>query len=71
MAEAKKGKGEAKVAEPSKRLLFKVDGTKVQRLRRACPKCGPGVFLAEHQDRASCGRCGYTEFKKKEAAAAS
>lgn len=38
---------------------------KVERKKRHCPKCGPGVFLAEHTDRSSCGRCGYTEFKKK------
>ena len=30
-----------------------------------CPKCGPGVYLAQHQGRTSCGRCGYTEFAKK------
>ena len=24
------------------------------------PTCGPGVFLAVHADRVSCGRCGYT-----------
>ena len=29
-----------------------------------CPKCGDGVFLAEHSDRKSCGKCGYTEFNK-------
>ena len=34
--------------------------------RKHCPRCGPGVFLAEHKDRVSCGRCGYTEFRKKE-----
>jgi small subunit ribosomal protein S27Ae len=34
--------------------------------RRHCPRCGPGVLLAEHKDRVSCGRCGYTEFRKKE-----
>jgi len=28
-----------------------------------CPKCGVGVFLAEHKDRRTCGKCGYTEFK--------
>ncbi|NYZ77568.1 30S ribosomal protein S27ae [Candidatus Micrarchaeota archaeon] len=28
-----------------------------------CPKCGPGVWLAEHKDRKSCGRCGYFEKK--------
>jgi len=39
-------------------------GTTLKRLRRSCPKCGPGVFMAEHADRVSCGKCGYTEFKK-------
>ena len=48
-----------------KRELYKVDGDKITRLRRTCPKCGDGVFLAEHQDRLSCGSCGYTEFKGK------
>ncbi|HUC39049.1 MAG TPA: 30S ribosomal protein S27ae [Candidatus Acidoferrum sp.] len=28
---------------------------------RQCPKCGSR--LAEHADRMSCGKCGYTEFK--------
>jgi len=46
-----------------KREIFKVDGDKITRLRRSCPKCGDGVFLAEHKDRLSCGSCGYTEFK--------
>jgi len=31
---------------------------------RSCPKCGPGVRLAEHRDRLSCGRCGYMEKKE-------
>ena len=38
---------------------------KTQRKRKACPRCGAGVFLAEHEDRYSCGKCGYTEFRKK------
>ena len=46
-----------------KREFFKIDGNKVNRVRKHCPKCGPGVFLAEHKNRSSCGRCGYTEFK--------
>nr|AIF10184.1 Ribosomal protein S27AE [uncultured marine group II/III euryarchaeote KM3_44_G05] len=29
------------------------------RKNETCPKCGPGVFLANHPDRKSCGRCGY------------
>ena len=36
------------------------------RKKKTCPKCGDGVFLAEHSNRLSCGKCGYTEFKKKE-----
>jgi len=32
--------------------------------RQACPKCGEGTYLAEHKDRAHCGRCGYTRWKK-------
>ena len=28
-----------------------------------CPKCGPGVRLADHKNRRSCGRCGYFEKK--------
>lgn len=48
-----------------KRQLYKVEGGKLSRTRKSCPKCGPGVFLAEHKDRTACGRCGYTEFKAK------
>jgi ubiquitin-small subunit ribosomal protein S27Ae len=29
-----------------------------------CPKCGVGFTMAEHSNRVSCGKCGYTEFKK-------
>ena len=43
--------------------MFKVEGDKIVRLRKNCPKCGVGVFLAEHKNRLSCGACGYTEFK--------
>lgn len=43
--------------------FFRVEGNKINRVRRHCPKCGPGIFLAEHKDRFSCGKCGYTEFK--------
>jgi len=43
--------------------FFKVEGDNINRFRKHCPKCGPGIFLAEHKDRFSCGNCGYTEFK--------
>ena len=43
--------------------IYKVEGDKISRQRRICPKCGDGVYLADHKDRQSCGKCGYTEFK--------
>jgi ubiquitin-small subunit ribosomal protein S27Ae len=44
--------------------LYKVEGGKLVRQRKACPKCGPGKFMARHEDRQSCGHCGFTEFQK-------
>ena len=43
--------------------LYEVKGEALSRTHKSCPKCGPGVFLAEHSDRRSCGRCGYSESK--------
>ena len=47
------------------KTLYSVEGGSLKRKKKFCPKCGPGVFLAVHKDRASCGKCGYTEFVKK------
>lgn len=45
---------------------YKVDKTgKVSTVKKQCPRCEKGTFMAEHFDRFSCGRCGYTEFKRK------
>jgi len=59
----------AKAAKAKKAVgrgtFYKVEGQKVVCERRCCPRCGPGVILAEHKDRAACGKCGYTEFKKQ------
>ncbi len=56
----------AKTVRKSKKDAYGVgkDG-KLERKKKHCPKCGPGVFLANHEDRVACGRCGYTEFGKK------
>ena len=50
----------------AKKDAYKVNGNKAERIKPTCPKCGPGIFMATHKDRVSCGKCGYTEFKKKE-----
>ena len=42
--------------------LYKVEGDKLVRNGKFCPKCGPGVFMATHKDgRLACGKCGYME----------
>lgn len=58
-------KGAAEKVAASKKDHYSVQDGKLERKGRNCPKCGPGVFLAEHKDRNSCGKCGYTEFKAK------
>jgi small subunit ribosomal protein S27Ae len=41
--------------------FYKVDASgKVERLRKQCPNCGPGTFMATHFDRVYCGKCATT-----------
>lgn len=40
---------------------YVIEGGKIKR-GKSCPRCGLGVFLANHKDRVSCGKCKYTEF---------
>jgi small subunit ribosomal protein S27Ae len=46
-----------------KSKYYEIEGDKLIRTHRTCPRCGEAVFLAQHKDRFSCGKCGYTEFK--------
>lgn len=50
---------------PDMSNFYKIEDDKIVRTHRTCPKCGVGFFLANHYDRSSCGRCGYTIFKRK------
>lgn len=61
MAKEAKKKGSMKKSD-----AYEVKGDALSRTKPVCPKCGPGVFMATHKDRVSCGKCGYTEFNKKE-----
>ena len=45
--------------------FYQVEGNKLVRTHKACPKCGPGVFLAQHKNRSHCGRCGFMEKTEK------
>lgn len=44
--------------------FYKISNDKVERLKRECPRCGKGIFMAQHSDRYTCGKCSYTEFQK-------
>jgi small subunit ribosomal protein S27Ae len=44
--------------------LYKVEGEKVTRVRPICERCGPGYFMADHNDRFTCGHCGFTRYKR-------
>ena len=61
----KKGKSKGKARKPSQKWAkYKIEGDKITRAR-SCPRCGPGVFLANHKGRLFCGKCKYTEFSSK------
>jgi small subunit ribosomal protein S27Ae len=59
---AKKGAKKGPVIGVSR--FYEVSGDSIKSKKSVCPRCGNGVFLASHADRQSCGKCGYTEFKK-------
>ncbi|MGC8662721.1 MAG: 30S ribosomal protein S27ae [Candidatus Micrarchaeia archaeon] len=51
-------KDEGKKEESTKKKEFKP-----YKPGKFCPKCGSG--MAEHNDRYTCGKCGYTEWKRQ------
>lgn len=50
-------------AKQKKSTYYKISGEKIESKKLSCPKCGAGVFMAEHKDRQACGKCGYTQMK--------
>jgi len=65
-AEKAAPKAEKKKEEKGVHALYKIEGEKVTRLRPTCERCGPGYFMAKHQDRYTCGHCGFTRYKQVE-----
>ena len=65
MADSKKeGTGKIKKKKTSVRYKkYEVSGSELKRKNKSCPKCGAGIFLANHKDRETCGKCGYVEMK--------
>jgi len=58
----KEAKAEKKIAKSKQ---YDTSTGVLKRKGKFCPKCGAGVFMAEHKDRYACGKCGYAEAKKK------
>ena len=53
----KKGKHIHKKEKMHTLKLYGLDGNTVTYLRKPCPTCGPGLFMAKHWDRYYCGSC--------------
>lgn len=67
----KKKGGERKGKKPPRKRKrtkkseqYEIKEGKADRKKNPCPKCGAGVFMAEHKDRTTCGKCGYTKWNK-------
>ena len=46
--------------------VYEISGSTIKRKNKFCPKCGSGVFMAQHKNRSTCGKCHYTEFSTKQ-----
>ncbi len=61
---ASKGKKEKAKKEGYKIFkIFKIEGDKITSKNKTCPKCGKSIFMANHKDRWTCGKCQYMEKK--------
>jgi len=69
VVEEKKPEKKEKPKAPKRRIqvhkLYSLEGDKLTKLRKECPRCGRGYFMAEHDNRLTCGNCGYTTYMNK------
>ena len=65
MAKKKDSKEEKKKKPFNRYKMYKVSGDKLEKNNKSCPKCSVESFLANHKDRLTCGKCGYTEMLSK------
>lgn len=42
---------------------YEIKGDNVTRKNKDCPRCGPGTLLAQHKNRTTCGKCGFSEIQ--------
>ncbi len=43
---------------------YKIEGDSIKRAKKECERCGQATFMADHNNRWTCGRCGYSIMKK-------
>lgn len=67
----KKDKKQKKAHHSAKSNLWEIVDGHINRTHKECPRCGPGVYMAKHYSRMSCGRCGFTKFETPKASARS
>jgi len=53
------------MSEKGTHKQYVITDGKLERRLPFCNRCGRGFFMADHGDRYSCGRCGFTIFKKE------
>ena len=63
MADKKKGATPKKKPARKAHKAYEISGDSFKRKNKTCPKCGSGVFMADHKDRWTCGRCNFMEKK--------
>jgi small subunit ribosomal protein S27Ae len=57
----KKGKPQKKGKTLQRWKFYEVAGSALKRKNKFCPKCSEGNFLGKHENRLTCGKCGYSE----------
>jgi len=60
-SKGKKEKGKKSAYKIHK--VYKVEGDTIASKNKTCPKCGKTIFMANHKDRWTCGKCNYMEKK--------
>ena len=65
MADEKKQEVKKRKGIVKSHTLYEIKGDSIVRKNRSCPKCGAGQYMAKHNSRSTCGKCGYTEFSSK------
>jgi small subunit ribosomal protein S27Ae len=65
MSKKEAGEKKAKKKRSGISSYYKIEEDGLKRLRPYCERCGSGYFMADHDDRYTCGHCGLTRYKQE------